>query len=390
MNAHFIRLILLFVIGLSTHSLHAEVKITDATYSGKIGKTTVTLTISPVDASGGVYGRYFYNSQCLDIPFEGTKKGAVLKVYAGSFYKENDEKEYFELSVKGSSMKGNWTYKGKKLAVTLTRINYDSKTDPFANNTFLKEKMGLTDVYERIRISKAVITPLDSIQTLKTGITIQWHKEKHWNSYVFRVTKGLPEPTLKWVNSYLEYQQLMDFSGRGTCSFGEESDYECSIADLFINQDFLAYNDYTSYFCGGAHPDFDSYQHNLDLRNMKQLKTEDLVRFANEIPDESNFDEWSIYRSEVFCPSLMGMLAEEHPEEMQAVDMENEEGCDYNEADVWNFSSALITEDGLWFSAYFYRAARMCDDPEWSVISYERLSENLHPTYKKALLSIGK
>lgn len=389
MNFPILRLILLIPVVICYQTLFANAIPSDVTYSGKIGKANITFTIGAPDAEGGVYGRYFYNSQCLDIPFEGTKKAGVLKLYAGSFFRDNEEKELFELTAKGNTLKGTWIYKGKKLTVLLTKTIYDSKTDPFASNTFLKEN-GQTDTYERIRISKAVITPLDSSETLKTGISIQWYKEKHWKSYVFRVTKGLPEATMKWVNSYLEYQQLMDFSGRGTCSFGEESEYDCSIADLFINQDFLAYNDFTGYFCGGAHPDFDSYQHNLDLKNLKLLKTEDLVRFAETIPDESDFDGWSLYRSEVFCPSVMDMLKQEHPEEMQPVDMDNGEDCDYTDATVWDFSSALITEEGLWFSAYFYRAARMCDDPEWSVISYERLSENLNPVYKKALLSIGK
>lgn len=389
MNNNIIHLILLFVIGFGAESIRAEVLPSETTYSGKIGKTTITFNLGSPDAEGGIYGHYFYNSQCLDIPLEGTKKAGVLKLYAGSFYKENDEKERFDLTGKGNTLKGTWTYKGKKLAVTLTRVKYDSKVDPYAGNPFFNEG-GRLDDYERIRISKAIITPLDSVEQLKTGVSIQWYKEKHWNSYVFRVIKGLPEPTMKWVNNYLEYQQLMDFSGRGTCSFGEESEFDCSISNLFINQDFLAYNAVTGYFCGGAHPDFSSYQHNLDLKNLKALSTDDLIQFAEVIPDETNFDGWSLYRSEVFCPSIMGMLTEEHPQEMQAVDMENEEGCDYSNADVWNFSSALITEDGLWFSAYFYRYARMCDDPEWSVISYKRLSENLNPAYKKALLSIGE
>lgn len=370
-------------------SIHARVLLQDITYSGKIGKINITMRIGVPDANGVVYGHYFYNSQCLDIPMEGTRKAGVLTLYAGSFLREENEKERFDLKVSGKTIKGTWTHKGKKMAVTLTQSVYDSKSNPYANNPFFKEQ-DLNDDYERIRISKAVLTPIDSVEMLKSGITIQWHKEQHWNSYVFRVTKGLPEATMKWVNDYLEFQQIMDFAYRGMCSYGEESEYDCTVRDLFINQDFLAFNHFVGYYCGGAHPDFSSSQHNLDLKNQKILTTEDLVQFAENIPEASDFDAWSLYRSEVFCPTVMDMLKQEHPSEMEPTDTDDGESCDYNDPNVWQFSSALITEDGIWFSAYFYRFARSCDDPDWSVISYERLSENLNPVYKNILLSIGK
>lgn len=370
-------------------SVHARILLQNMTYSGKIGKINITMRIGVPDESGSVYGHYFYNSQCLDIPMEGTRKAGVLTLYAGSFLREENEKERFDLKVNGTTIKGTWTYKGKKMSVTLKQTAYVAKNNPYANNPFVKEE-DLGDDYERIRLTKAVVAPIDSIETLKSGISIQWYKEKHWDSYVFRVTKGLPEATMKWVNDYMEYQQIMSFSYRGMCSFGEESEYDCTVSDIFINPDFLAFNLFTGYYCGGAHPDFSSSQHNLDLKRQNILTTEDLLQFAESVPEESNFDAWSEYRSEVFCPSIMDMLTQEHPMEMASMDTEDDEICAYNDPTVWQFSSALITEDGIWFSAYFYRAARMCDDPDWSVISYERLSENLNPVYKNALLSIGK
>lgn len=358
-------------------------------YSGKIGKFSIYLEMDPASETGEIYGRYFYNSACVDIPFEGKKAGGKLTLYAGSFFKEQDQKEKFSLILKGGSLSGTWTYNGKSLKVALKTVNTKTIINTYNANTFVKER-NLSDL-ENIRSSFASFVALDSFTNLKNGIQLQWYKEKHWDSKLFRVTKGLPDATMKWANQFLENKQLEAFIGRGTCGFGENMEYESDLNDYFVNADFLSMNIINYYYCGGAHPDFGSDKINLDLKNLSVLNTENLLQFEGVIERKGNADydeSWFGYRESNYAPMVTKLLKSTYPD--QFVTEGEEEECNYDDPSVWSLSDVMITEDGLLFGAYFYRAARMCDDPEWSVLSYSQLSEYLNPKYKSALLSIEK
>jgi hypothetical protein len=60
----------------------------------------------------------------------------------------------------------------------------------------------------------------------------------------------------------------------------------------------------------------------------------------------------------------------------------DEEGCNYAEPDVWNFPNWYFTDEGLYLGAYFGRAARSCDEPEWSIIPYRVLKNYINPSLK--------
>ncbi|ASS48675.1 MAG: hypothetical protein A3D31_07020 [Candidatus Fluviicola riflensis] len=359
-------------------------------YSGKIGKYPVYLELEPASENGELYGRYFYNSSCVDLPIEGKKTGGKLTLYAGSFFKEQDQKEKFNLTLKGNSLNGTWTYNGKSLKVSLKATNEKTVSNSFKTNPFVKENNFFTG-YENIRSSMASFMALDSFVNLKNGIQLQWYKEKHWNSYLFRVSKGLPDATMKWANQYLESEQLGDFCDRGSCGSGEYNEFSSDVTDYFVNADFLSANILTSYYCGGAHPDFGSRKPILDLKNLRELNTEDILQFEG-VTDRNTGTEynenWLTYRDENYAQSVLKMMKAAYPDEFTT--SENEEDCNYDDPSVWSLSDVMITEDGLLFGAYFYRAARMCDDPEWAILSYSELSEYLNPAYKAALLNIEK
>ncbi len=359
-------------------------------YSGKIGKFSIYLQVDPPGENGEVYGRYFYNSACVDIPFEGTKSGAKMTLYAGSFFKEKEQKERFNLVLKGGSLSGTWTNNGKSLKVALKAMNENAIAHPFKKNPLVKENTYFTG-YEHARSSLASFVALDSFTNLKNGIQLQWYKEKHWNSVLFRITKGLPQATMTWVNNYMENEQLGEFCGRGSCGFGEELEYSTDLTEYFVNTDFLSTNILTGYYCGGAHPDFGSQKTILDLKNLRELTTEDILLFDGVVDRKSDDDyneAWFDYREDTYGPMITELLKAAYPEKFTTEG--NEEECVYDDPSVWSLSDVMITEDGLFFGAYFYRAARMCDDPEWSVLPFSQLSEYLNPVYKKALLSIEK
>lgn len=377
-------LLLLLFVGAAT-VLNAQL------YSGKIGKFSIYLQVDPASENGEVYGRYFYNSACVDIPFEGKKAGGKLTLYAGSFFKEQAQKEKFSLVLKGSSLSGTWMHNGKSLKVALKAITEKSIVHPLKKNPVVKENSYFSG-YEHARSSLASFVALDSFTNLKNGIQLQWYKEKHWNSYLFRVSKGLPAATMIWVNNYMENEQLGDFCSRGACGFGEELEFSSDLTDYFVNADFLSTNILTAYYCGGAHPDFSSRKTILDLKNLRELNTEDILQFKGLVDRESNSDyneAWFNYRESTYAPMITELLKKTYPDQFTAQEDE-EESCDYSDASVWGLSDVMITEKGLLFGAYFYRAARSCDDPEWAVLSYSQLADYLNPTYKDALLKIEK
>jgi len=357
-------------------------------YKGTIGKINIFVNIMYIEPNGELYGTYFYQSQGIDIPFDGALKGNLMTFRAGSRFLEDNEKEQFKLIKKGKALTGDWTHNGKKLAVTLAEIDPLKTVNPFAKNPFFKD-LKLENI-EFVRTSFASFQPLDSMTQLANGIQLKWYKEKHWESYLFRVTAGLPDSTMKWLNNKLEMIQLQSFSYFGSCGTGEESGWETSISDYFLNKDFCSLEIMDSYYCGGAHPDFGSTQFNFDLKHHKELETEDLLQFPGGVKQtEDNFDKWSEFRS-AYAERIVTYLKELYPEEFEAYDEEVEEGCDYSNPEVWQFSDVRITSDGFKVGAYFARYARMCDDPEWSYIPYDVVKDFINPQYRKALLSIRK
>gem|GEM_PF-717123 len=367
-------------------------------YKGMIGKIPIYLEYHAENNTGECYGSYFYQSQCIDIPIEGTISGTKFTLYAGTMWQEKEEKELFNLVLKGKTLSGTWKANGKTLKVVLTKINEAAFPNPYDKNPFVKTQpfAGL----ERIRTSFAKFKSIDSTTSVvANGMTIVWYKEAHWDSQFFRIKSGLPDSTIKWVNNYLEYKQLVEFSNFGTCGAGVNMEYNTSISDYFLNSDFLSINFASYYYCGGAHPDFSSEQVNLDLKNHLLLSTEDLLQFDGFVQrDDANFDEWAAYRSETFVVLINDYFKATYPEyyadsdetegteETESDDYENE--CFYDDPMVWQFSGVNITTGGFKFSAYFYRAMRICDDPEWAYIPYEVFADYLNPKYKKALLAI--
>lgn len=372
-------------------------------YKGTIGKYTVyaDLTVSAFETGTEIYGVYFYESQCHDIPMEGKLIGSKYVINAGVAINDPEYQEHFTLVKVGKSLNGSWEYKGKKLDVVLREFNPADIGNKYMRNPFVLEK-SLSEI-EQIRTSYAVFEKTDSVTPLENGFELTWYKEKHWDSYLFRVTKGLPAETMQWVNDFLEAEQLSSFNGYAACTspFGW-GEFSSGIHNCFINEDFLSYEESVGYDCGGAHPDFSTIQFNLSLKDKQLLRAEDLLHFPGVVKrTDHNFDEWSAYRSDVFAVRIMEYLSMEHPDEFPAEQEGTEEGeeelgyydeedCDYSDPNVWEFSEVLITPEGLKFGAYFYRYMRHCDDPEWAVIPYEVLKEYLNPEYRAALMKLTK
>lgn len=369
-------------------------------YKGTIGKFTIYADLNVSNGDGGteIYGNYFYESQCHDIPMDGKLIGNRYVISAGNLSDESNL-EQFTLVKVGKSLNGTWEYNGKKLDVVLREFNSADAKNAYMSNPFVQQNIS---GIEQVRTAFAVFEKTDSVTRTDNGFELTWYKEKHWDSYLFRVTKGLPSETMKWVNDFLESEQLGAFCGYGTCTSPWGSgEFTASVYNYFINEDFLSYEEGVGYDCGGAHPDFSTVRFNLSLKDKKLLHADELLQFTGVVVlTDTNFDEWPAYRTDVFAARVLEYLKMDYPgqfpaeEELTEEETEeeaeyyDEESCDYSDPTVWEFSEVLITPKGLKLGAYFYRYMRHCDDPEWSVIPYERVKEYLNPAYKEALLKL--
>jgi len=360
---------------------------------GTVGKSPIVMQLE-IEDNENVYGNYFYTKTGLNIPFEGVTLDKKFSFHAGSRFNEKEKQELFVLDRKGDSFTGKWTFNGKTLTVNLERITKDDVKHPYAINPYLRDEN--FDDLDYYRSSLAQFERMDSI-TVINGVSLQWFRETHSGIEIYRVVKGLPMDQITFVNNYLEALQVEAFTHYGSCSYGgDETEYSVYMSYTFVNKDFLSFAMGYNYYCGGAHPDYSTNFHNLDLKNQKKLNADDILQFEGIVSKEDNYSLWSIYRENSFGPIINGALQAAYPAYFQNEnenESENEEyyegeDCNYNNPALWAFSDVLITETGLQFSAYFPRYMRSCDDPEWAVLPYSELKEFINPAYKSALLSI--
>lgn len=127
-----------------------------------------------------------------------------------------------------------------------------------------------------------------------------------------------------------------------------------------LSADVVSLSIFTSYDCGGAHPDFGDAPLTLDVRSGKPLGLEDLLWVGDgpafhyretreHKPDEDsvNFDVFSQYRNRYFAPWLVEQWRRIVPEMLPepADDFE----CTYADPDMWDFPSWYLNEDGIVF-----------------------------------------
>lgn len=385
------RTFLLPVFLIAATSLHATI------YKGKIGDYPVFLELTSSVSEGKTVfeGAYFYESKCLDIRFEGKIAGNKYLLEAGVLYHyQKVDPELFTLIKVGKALSGTWEYRGKKLDVVLLEYNPAQTDNPFLRNP-LVQAQNLSH-FERIRTSFAEITKTDSVQKLENGVELAFYREKHSDSYVFRITKGLPAAEMTWANQFLEAEQLRSFSSYGTCGTGEFQDH---FHPLVVNADFISYKENVYHDCGGPRPYYYTDFVNVSLADKHVIDTDELLQFPGFVREtEETYREYMAYRENAFAPRIVAYLKAEHPDEFpdRALSDPPKSGnyddgfCHYEDPYFWHYGDVLITAEGFQISAHFDYYMSDCDDPEWAVIPYETLKEYLNPEYKEALLNLTK
>jgi hypothetical protein len=345
--------------------------------TGKIDKYPIIMELSSYDTSYSA--RYFYVNQKKDIDLYGSidDKGNIKVAFTK--LAEDDPTEWFELKKSATGYSGNWQTRKKNLPVTLTQTTVEKYNNPYAYLPGIK-KLKKESPYEYVKAASfSFIKTRDS----KEGIAeFEWYREKYSGIELPRVKNGYSLQALKKINDVLLEKHLLESQDYLSCMSEPTHEYNLNISTVFAHKSILSIEIFTSYECGGAHPDFGSEGLNFDGVSGNLLKLDDVISFSKTKPPPEGSDAWDTYREEVFAPAVVELFKKIYPDEMKASE---DEGCDYSDEYIWHFPSWHFTEKGLYLGAIFGRAARNCDDPEWSIIPYNQLKPLLNSNSKLKL-----
>lgn len=382
-----VRVVALCVLSCLTFAARAEL------WQGTLGKSAIVADLSFNET--GADGQYFYRRHHRVIALARVEAGqeAAKTTPKGMFTLEESSMDaertsYWRLvPPAGATLNGEWVGGGKRLPIRLRRI--DPATLPATDDQWLTE-LRAREPFRYLQLQGLPLQP-GKVETVD-GFRLQWWREPVSDVALFRVQSGYPAAQLPAINHALARAQWNAVTDAFDCTSSTNGEYEFSATLDYIGRDALSVALATSYYCGGAHPDFDVSGLNLDPRTGRELTLEDVFwvgkgeapaigRYAR-IEDASRDEAWMAYRGEVLAPWLSKRFAVLYPDEIGGATgsddggqddaaVEDEAGCDYTDPGVWSFSDWQITRKGLRFGAYFPRVMRVCDDPDWAVLPWK-------------------
>jgi hypothetical protein len=343
---------------------------------GTIGSYPIILQLTISDDTSA-YVTYFYESKRKNIEMNGkVQKDSSISVVCYNNFDERftNKSEKIELKKIKDHYTGKWISTRKSFPIDLTPLSLEDINHPFAHDVSI-EKLRTESPLDYVRTSGFLL--IKNSTTRKNGFFLDWFHEKYSRVKLFRLREKVMTPSINKVNIALEEIQLgLGISLLSCSSSIGETEYDLDIDHIFLNNDLLSIDISTGYYCGGAHPDFAFVGYNFDLNSGSPLELDDVLWFGKEQKPGIDSDEWYRYRDSVFAPKVVALLKQLYPKQMKK--RTNEDACDYSDPEVWNFPNWYFNSKGLYLGAYFYRAARSCDEPRWSIIPYKIVRKYLH------------
>jgi len=168
---------------------------------------------------------------------------------------------------------------------------------------------------------------------------------------------------------------IIDVNGYFQCLSDPHGDeYSQTVTLHYIDVDAISMSIFTSYDCGGAHPDFGDRPLTIDGRTGEELRLEDVMYVGTGAPPAyqpgGRNDAYFRYRDQVLAPWLAKTMKRLHPKDMPAV-ADDAGDCDYNQPSIWAFVNWHLRPDGIYVGPSFARALRACEYPDWSVLPWK-------------------
>lgn len=366
-------------------------------FTGTLGKMPIVVELN-ITQQDEVTGRYFYEKYHRDLPLSGALQNSTLTLTEGNNrYGDDKPLSTLELEETGSGWQGEWkSPQGKKLPVKLIEARL---TAPTSSTLPFIAALPYSEPYEYLRLQGLKLKPAKKENFM--GYDLQWWTEPETKISLFSVESGLSKDDQQRVNQQLLgrlWNEVISYHG---CQLqgGENVEFMQQAEPKMISPAVVSLNISTSYYCGGAHPDFGDSPLNIDVKTGHPLSLEDVLWVGEGKPllhaereslgdeplskDESNARYQ--YVSKELVPWVIKQFTALYPNEMKTPT--GDDDCNFQDESIWGTSPWYFTEKGLYLGAYFARVQRSCDRPDWSILPYSLVKQ--HPGAVKLQLPQG-
>ncbi|WP_415761749.1 hypothetical protein [Pseudomonas sp. CP4] len=366
-------------------------------FTGTLGKMPIVVELN-ITQQDEVTGRYFYEKYHRDLPLSGALQNSTLTLTEGNNrYGDDKPLSTLELEETGSGWQGEWkSPQGKKLPVKLIEARL---TAPTSSTLPFIAALPYSEPYEYLRLQGLKLKPAKKENFM--GYHLQWWTEPETKISLFSVESGLSKDDQQRVNQQLLgrlWNEVISYHG---CQLqgGENVEFMQQAQPKMISPAVVSLNISTSYYCGGAHPDFGDSPLNIDVKTGHPLSLEDVLWVGEGNPllhaerdslgdeplskDESNARYQ--YVSKELVPWVIKQFTALYPTEMKKPT--GDDDCNFQDESIWGTSPWYFTEKGLYLGAYFARVQRSCDSPDWSILPYSLIKQ--HPGAAKLQLPQG-
>lgn len=356
-------------------------------FTGTLGKMPIVLELNTTQQDE-VTGRYFYEKYHRDLELSGSLQDSTLNLVEGN-NRYGDDKPLPTLKLKetANGWQGEWqSPQGKKLPVKLAEAKLPAPTS--ATLPFVAA-LPNDEPYEYLRLQGLKLKPAKKENFM--GYDLQWWTEPETKISLFSVESGLSKDDQQRVNQQLLGRLWNEVISYHSCQLrgGENVEFMQQAEPKMISPAVVSLNISTSYYCGGAHPDFGDSPLNIDVKTGHPLSLEDVLWVGEGKPllhaerdslgdkplSEAESDARYRYVSKELVPWVIQQFTALYPTEMKTPAQDDD--CDFTDESIWGTTPWYFTDRGLYLGAYFARVQRSCDRPDWSILPYSIVKQ--HP-----------
>jgi hypothetical protein len=306
-----------------------------------------------------------------DIDFVGKRTGEGIELRSDThvIVPETGKAEHFTLSAVGDGFIGEWSIGASApLKVALTLLDPERLEQPFGRLGTVQH-WKLENPYEYARIAQF---RLEEHKSEQIGTrTIQWISFTGIPVRSFRVVKGYPRPVMDSINDRLLEVLIENSQAHLDCTRYPNGEFDVTVKKPFFSDAILSVARSFSYYCGGAYPDYGVDAINVDGQTGKSLNLDEVLFFPDSVTEKSDPDARDVSRSR----GLRLLLKRLYPQQFST----SEDGCDYDEDNVWSYVSWYATTKGLRIEPSFPHVVGVCRLEEWSTIPYSVVKRYKNP-----------
>jgi hypothetical protein len=360
-------------------------------YTGTLGHQPIVMELGS-DGDDDLAGRYFYTRHHRDLLLvDGSGTPDHPHLFGGT----NDDSPRPEIDLvrqADGGWAGTWrSPQGRTLQLALQPATLPA---PAADAADYLKRLRHDDPYEYLRLSGLTLQR-GQRQTFMAH-TLQWWTEPDSRITLFEIIDGYPDDQRQRINHVLMDRLWNEVSSFHACMAGASrrgsGDYEQTVTPHLMTPSLFSVSVFTSYDCGGAHPDFGDGPINLDARTARSLTLADVLwigkgkPFHYENPDDGaarpgaepntvDLDAFDNYRTKDLSPWLAEQFARLYPRQIAGGD---DDECGYSDPSVWEFVSWHMEPGGLFIGPSFARVARVCEvNDDWSLLPWPTVRQ--HP-----------